>query len=109
MNSTPSLPKVIGISDIPVKPEPKPRPGKRGPGRFYLYGGELSASARQVVETLEPGQAKVLAFDDPEALAEYQVLLHNVNRTSYRHLFKAIRTKRRGLSLLVWLRDYEVQ
>lgn len=103
-----SLPHIAGTVNIPVK-EPKPAQprsaGRRGPGRYWLHGGERSEFARRVLEGLEPGKAAVLEFSDPAELALWRTVLLNVNRCTKTHAHVPVKTKVQGGRLLVWLKD----
>ena len=97
-------PSFVGMTEIPQpKPQPEPKSGKRGPGVFYLYGGQAANFARQHLNSLTPGKAAEFEFDDPRRLFLFQVLIQNVDSKI------KVRTKRHGLRLRVWLREPDAQ
>lgn len=109
MDYTPQTPRIVGTTEIPAKKTVRTPKGKRGPGRYWLHGGERSAFARRVIDSLTPGKATVLEFDDAETLQRYMLVLHNVNRCTKTHPHTPVRTRSLGLRLVVWLRDDTAQ
>lgn len=107
-----TTPRIVGEIEAPQPPAraAKRAPaGKRGPGRYYLHGGERSEFARAVLDKLTPGKAVVIEFDDAETLQSYMLVLHNVNKTSRTRSHIPIRTRTFGLRLTVWLREDAAQ
>ena len=97
-------PSFVGMTEIPQKAQPpEPKKGKRGPGVFFLHGGQAASYARAHLNQLEPGKAAEFEFDDPRRLFLFQVLIQNVDRKI------KVSTKRHGLRLRVWLREPDAQ
>ena len=84
--------------------ERKRRDGKRGPGKFYLHGGERSEFVRQALAQLPeaPNRALVVEFESPAERAAYQLIFHNVNRTAKSLKSIPVKTRAQGNRLYVW-------
>jgi hypothetical protein len=100
-------PQILGFTSPPevVERKPKTGTGRRGPGRFYLHGGERSIFVRRVIASIPAGQAVVLQFDSLDDLELFRLMFHNVDRGRTAHYLPMATKRLEGLRLKVWRRE----